>query len=71
MLEQNTLKTNYFTVKKFSELGFMSENSIRYHIFHSDTNRMNEFKVIKRIGKKVLIDFSAFELWLQAINDRK
>lgn len=63
----NTLQTNYFTVSQFAkEKGFISEAGLRYLIFHADTNGFNQ--VIKRIGKKILIDFNAFELWLQEIN---
>lgn len=72
MLEQNTVQTNHlFTVKQFAkEKGFMSESGLRYLIFHSTENRLDEFKVIKRIGKKILIDFNAFELWLEEINSK-
>ena len=69
-MSANTVSTNnYFTIKQFAnEKGFMSESSLRYHIFHSDSNRLDEFKVIKRIGKKILIDWEAFQHWLQEIN---
>ena len=63
MSEQNTVQTKYFTVKQFArEKGFISESGLRYLIFNADTNGFN--KVIKRIGRKVLIDFNAFELFL-------
>jgi len=71
MATETTQTNKYYTIKTFcKELGFMTEPSIRYQIFHADENRMNEFKVLKRIGKKILIDFSAFELWLSAINQQ-
>jgi len=67
-----TSQTSYYTVKQFAkEKGFISESGLRYLVFHSDTNGMDAFKVIKRINKKVLIDFTAFELWLQSINSKE
>ena len=67
---QETLQTDYYTVKQFvKEKGFLSESSLRYIIFHADTNGFN--KVIKRIGKKILIDFNAFKVWLEEINHTK
>lgn len=69
MSEQNTAQTTYYTVKQFAtEKGFISESGLRYLIFNADTNGFNN--VIKRIGRKVLIDFNAFELWLAEINKK-
>lgn len=57
------------TVKQFAqEKGFISESGLRYLIFHADTNGFE--KVIKRIGRKVLLDFNAFGLWLEDINSK-
>lgn len=57
------------TVKQFAkEKGFISESGLRYLIFNADTNGFE--KVIKRIGRKVLIDIQAFELWLEEINKK-
>ena len=68
MSEQGTTQTNYFTVKQFAkEKKFISESGIRFLIFNAETNGFN--KVIKRIGKKILIDYNAFEVWLQSINE--
>ena len=62
-----TTENKYFTVAQFAkEKGFISESGLRYLIFHANTNGFA--KVIKRIGKKILIDFNAFESWLQEIN---
>jgi hypothetical protein len=56
-------------VKQAAEMGFMTESGWRYLIFHADTNGFN--KVIKRIGRKILLDYSAFELWLKEENEKK
>lgn len=57
------------TVKQFAqEKKFISESGLRYLIFNADTNGFN--KVIKKIGRKVLIDFNAFEDWLNTINQQ-
>lgn len=70
MQTQEVLQTNYYTVKQFAkEKGFLSESGLRYLIFNADTNGFN--KVIKRIGKKILIDFNAFNIWLEEINKAK
>lgn len=67
MSEQNTLQTKYYTVKQFAkEEGFISESGLRYLIFNADTNGFN--KVIKRIGRKVLIDVQAFYEWVEEQN---
>lgn len=70
MSAQEVLQTNYYTVKQFAkEKGFLSENGLRYLIFNAETNGFS--KVIKRIGKKILISESAFNAWLEEINKNK
>lgn len=68
-MEQNAVQTKYYTVKQFAtEKGFISESGLRYLIFNSDTNGFA--KVIKRIGKKILLSESAFMEWLESINKK-
>lgn len=63
----NTMDKKYYTVKQFAEkFGFISESGLRYLIFHADKNGFN--KVIKRIGRKVLIDYQSFQEWIEEIN---
>lgn len=67
---QSPQSNNLFTVKQFAQQkGFISEAGLRYLIFHADKNGFN--KVIKRIGRKVLIDYNAFEEWLEDINKER
>jgi hypothetical protein len=69
MATQETVQTNYYTVKQFAkEKGFLSENSLRFLIFHAETNGFH--KVIKRIGRRILLSDSAFTNWLEDINKR-
>ena len=68
MLEQGSLQ-RYCTVKQFAGKGFITESGLRHLIFHADTNGFN--KVIKRIGRKILIDVNAFDAWIEEINKTK
>lgn len=70
MLEQSTLATNrFFTVKQFAkEKGFISESGLRWLIFNADRNGFD--KVIKRIGKKIVLDYCAFESWIEETNQQ-
>ena len=57
----------YMSVKKWvSTFGYIPEGGIRHLIF-SNPN-FNE-KVVRRIGKKVLLDVQALELWISEQND--
>lgn len=54
----------YLSVKHLAqEFTSFSEASIRYHIFHSDTNGLRQS--IRRIGRKVLISKQGFHNWIE------
>ena len=56
--------TEIFTVRQMAERHpAFSEASFRYHIFHSENNKLN--KAIIRVGRKVLIKESLFLEWLE------
>lgn len=58
---------NYLTVKQMAaKHPAFSEASLRYHIFHETKNGID--KVIKRIGRKILIDEDLFFQWLEDMN---
>lgn len=59
-----------YTVAKFADSypEFVTESSLRWLIFNASTNAMNEFNVIERIGRRVLINSDNFFHWLEAIN---
>lgn len=40
-----------------------SQSGLRYYIFHANSNHFNS--VIKRIGRRVLIDEQAFFSWVE------
>ena len=64
---QNNTLENLYTVKQFAaKFKFVSQASLRFLIFNADTNKFN--KVIKRIGKKILLDSVAFDNWLKESN---
>lgn len=53
------------TVPQFAEKHqFISQSALRNHIFYSYKNKMDEFKVIKKLGKRVYIDETNFFSWL-------
>lgn len=59
----NSLKL--LTVNQFVEThSFMTSGGLRALIFQSRFNNLDKKKVIKRIGRKILIDEAAFFEWL-------
>ena len=58
---------NYRTVNQFvAENPAISLGWLRAAIFHASTNGFAEHKVIKRLGRKVLINTENFNAWLEA-----
>ena len=65
----NTISKRYIIAKfvdKYNE--FATESSIRFQIFNSATNGMDDFGVIERIGRRILINEDNYFRWLEAIN---
>ena len=62
-----------YTVAKFADKypEFTTESSLRWNIFNADNNGMNDFGVIERIGRRVLINEDNFFTWLEAINSKE
>ncbi len=66
--KQNTLPT-ILTVNDFCEKhSFLTPSALRNKIFYSCQNRMDEFKVTLKLGKRVYINEANFFSWLEAIN---
>lgn len=65
----NTISKRY-TVAKFADAfpEFATENSLRFLIFQSRNNGMDDFNVVERINRRVLINCDNFFAWLEAIN---
>lgn len=58
---------NLFTVRQFAEKhSFITEGALRNSIFFAKTNGME--KVMKRIGRKILIDENAYFEWIEKNN---
>ena len=58
---------NYLTVKQVAEkFPAFSEASLRYHLFHSETNNLD--KAIRRVGRKILVSESLFLAWIEEQN---
>lgn len=58
--------SKYMTVKQWvSTFGYIPEGGIRHLIFKNPS--FNQ-KVVKRIGKKVLLDIQALENWISEQN---
>lgn len=47
---------------------FLTPSALRNHIFYSYKNKMDEFKVITKIGKRVYINESNFFKWVDSQN---
>jgi hypothetical protein len=46
-----------------------SQSGLRYYIFHSASNNFNS--VIKRIGRRILLDEKAFFIWVEQNGGQK
>ena len=54
---------------KFNEYHpWPSVSALRWMIFHSKTNGLDDYGVIKRAGRRVLIDEQAFFNWIESQN---
>ena len=63
------LPTRLLTINQFIENHpFNTHGGLRYLIFNAKSNGMEKAKVIKRIGRKLLIDENNFFAWLEEIN---
>ena len=59
----------YMSFKQWaSTFGYIPEGGIRHLIF-SNPNFNN--RVVKRVGKKILLDVQALELWISEQNDHQ
>jgi len=56
---------NLFTVNDWPH-SYPPQGTLRYLIFHSETNGFK--KVIKRIGRRILLDEKAFFQWVEEQN---
>ena len=58
-----------FTINDFCEKhSFLTPAALRNKIFYSYQNRMDEFKVTMKLGKRVYINEVNFFRWINAIN---
>lgn len=56
------INSKYMTIKQWvSTFGYIPEGGLRHLIF---TNKDFENKVVKRIGRKILLDIEALETWV-------
>lgn len=56
-MQETKNEPKYLTVKQLAGMGFIPEGGIRHLIFsNSDFNS----RVVRRLGKKILIDLQAF-----------
>ncbi len=59
-----------YTVKQFvAKYPFLTEAGIRWQLFQSKANGMDDYCVIERIGRRVLLHEENFFTWLEAINN--
>ncbi len=65
----NSTSTRLIPAAKFDEYHpWPSVSALRWMIFHSRTNGLDSFGVIKRAGRRVLIDEQAFFKWIESQN---
>lgn len=57
------------TINGFCEKhSFLTPSALRNKIFYSAQNRMDEFKVTVKLGKRVYINENNFFSWLNAVS---
>lgn len=67
MIENNV--PSLFTINGFCEKhSFLTPSALRNKIFYSSQNRMDEFKVTLKLGKRIYINEINFFNWLDAMN---
>lgn len=60
----------YYTVKQFIEkYPFITLGGLRHLIFHSEYNGMDSSGVLKRLGRKILIDSEKYFAWMEKENN--
>lgn len=70
MTKENTNHTQLLTVNQFVEKHqFATFGGLRHLIFYSNTNGFS--KVIKRIGRRILLDENAFFSWVEEQNKNR
>ena len=68
-IKNQTTVPNLMTVRQFAEnFPAFSTGAIRNYIFYEELNGLQANKVIKRVGKKILIDVERFFLWVESQN---
>lgn len=56
------INSKYMTIKQWvTTFGYIPEGGLRHLIFH---NKNFEHRVVKRIGRKILLDIQALEEWV-------
>jgi hypothetical protein len=69
MIQNNQLKTRLLTVNQFvAEHSFASNGGIRFLLFNSKNNGMEKAGVIKRLGRRIIIDENKFFAWVESQN---
>lgn len=64
---QENVSTRLIPVPRWNDYyDYPTQNALRHLIFHSEQNGFN--KVVKRVGRRVLIDERAFFAWIEEIN---
>lgn len=63
-------KRNLIPVSKWDQFhGWPTEAALRFYIFNAEFNGFG--KVIKRVGRRLLIDEEAFFQWVEERNTKK
>lgn len=63
-------KTRYIPIPKWPEhYDWPSISGLRHLIFYEQTNGFH--KVVRRVGRRVLIDEQAFFAWVEELNNKK
>lgn len=67
MLDNNI--PSLLTINGFCEKhSFLTPSALRNKIFYSAQNRMDEFKVVVKLGKRVYINEDNFFNWLESVS---
>jgi hypothetical protein len=54
------------SVSEFADAYGFTEAQVRWWLFNRESNGLAKYAVVKRIGRRIYIDVSAFEEWLES-----
>lgn len=58
--------SNLRTIAQVANTSPFSESQLRWYTFNEQTNGFAEFGVVRRVGRRVFLDVTALEKWIES-----